>query len=87
MKLTEDMLSQMVYSIHGSYKIKYHPNGIEDSDNFIEIDFSPPFKRIPMMKGLEDVLGIKFPKNEDLASEEAREFFDKLCLEKGVECG
>jgi lysyl-tRNA synthetase class 2 len=27
MKLTEDMLSQMVYSIHGSHKIKYHPNG------------------------------------------------------------
>jgi lysyl-tRNA synthetase class 2 len=27
MDMTEDMLSKMVYSIHGSYKIQYHPNG------------------------------------------------------------
>jgi len=87
MKLTEDLLSQMVYSIHGSYKIKYHPKGPEESDNSIEIDFTPPFKRIPMMKGLQDVLGIELPKNETLDTEEARQFFDNLCHEKGVECG
>ena len=45
MELTEDMLSKMVYSIHGSYKIKYHPNGQDDKDNVIDIDFTPPFKR------------------------------------------
>jgi len=27
MEMTEDMLSKMVYSIRGSYKIPYHPNG------------------------------------------------------------
>lgn len=86
MKLTEDMLSQMVYSIHGSHKIKYHPNGPEDKDNIIEIDFTPPFRRIPMMKGLEEVLGIELPKGDALATEEARAFFDNLCKEKGVEC-
>ena len=86
MKLTEDLLSQMVYQIHGSHKIKYHPNGIEDKDNIIEIDFTPPFRRIPMMKGLEDVLGIELPKGEALATEESRLFFDKLCKEKGVDC-
>ena len=86
MKLTEDMLSQMVYSIHGSHKIKYHPNGPEDKDNIIEIDFTPPFRRIPMMKGLEEVLGIELPKGDALATEEARVFFDKLCKEKGVDC-
>ena len=72
MKLTEDLLSQMVYQIHGSHKIKYHPNGIEDKDTVIEIDFTPPFRRIPMMKGLEEVLGIELPKGEALATEEAR---------------
>jgi lysyl-tRNA synthetase class 2 len=86
MKLTEDMLSQMVYQIHGSHKIKYHPNGIEDADNVIEIDFTPPFRRIPMMKGLEEVLGIELPKGDALATEETREFFDNLCKEKGVDC-
>ena len=27
MDMTEDMLSKMVYSIHGTHKIQYHPNG------------------------------------------------------------
>jgi len=39
MELTEKMISDMVYKIHGSYKIQYHPNGPEDKDNVIEIDF------------------------------------------------
>ena len=86
MKLTEDMLSQMVFQIHGSYIIKYHPNGPEDKDNIIDIDFTPPFRRIPMMKGLEDILGVELPKGDALATEEARAFFDKLCKDKGVDC-
>jgi lysyl-tRNA synthetase class 2 len=51
-----------------------------------EIDFTPPFRRIPMMKGLEEALGMELPKGRDLATEETRVFFDKLCKEKGVEC-
>lgn len=86
MKLTEDMISQMVMQIHGSFKIQYHPNGPEDKFNTIEIDFTPPFKRIPMMKGLEDVLGIELPKGEALATEEARLLFEKIAKEKGVDC-
>jgi lysyl-tRNA synthetase, class II len=86
MKLTEDMLSQMCFQIHGSHKIQYHPNGPEDKDNVIEIDFTPPFKRIPMMQGLEDAVGVPLPKGDELATEEARDFFDKLCKEKGVDC-
>jgi len=86
MDLTEDMLSKMVYAIRGSYKIPYHPNGQDDKDNVIEIDFTPPFRRIPMMKGLEEVLGMKMPKNTELGTEESRIFFDKLCKDKDVEC-
>ena len=55
-------------------------------DKVYDIDFTPPFRRIPMMKGLEDVLGIKLPDNTQLHTEESRLFFDKLCKEKGVEC-
>jgi lysyl-tRNA synthetase class 2 len=42
--------------------LKIHPS----KDKELEIDFTPPFKRIPMMSGLEEKLGIKFPK--DLSS-------------------
>lgn len=52
MALTEDMISKMVKQINGDYKIKFHPNGPDTEEEFI-IDFTPPFKRIPMIKGLE----------------------------------
>jgi lysyl-tRNA synthetase class 2 len=86
MKLTEDLLSQMVFAIHGTHVIKYHPNGPEEKDNIIEIDFSPPFKRISMIKGLEEALNVKLPPNDQLHTEETRLFFDKLCIEKNVDC-
>lgn len=84
MEFTEKMLSELVYSIHGTYKIPYHKEGKENPDSKIEIDFTPPFRRIPMMKGLEEKLGVEMPK--DLYSQEANEFFKKLCEEKGVKC-
>ena len=77
----------MVMQIHGSYKIQYHPRDDDaNPDKTYEIDFTPPFKRIPMMKGLEEALGMELPKGKDLNTEEARAFFDKICKEKNVEC-
>lgn len=78
MDFTEKMISDMVLQIHGTYKIQYHPHGPEDKDNVIELDFTPPFRRIPMMKGLEEAVGVKLPDATTLHTEEAREFFDKL---------
>lgn len=74
-------------TITGSFKINYHP--MDDPSNpekVYEIDFTPPFRRIPMMKGLEEALGIKMPDNTQLHTEETRVFFDKLCKEKNVDC-
>lgn len=84
MEASEQMLSQMVKELTGGYKIKFHKEGKENPDSLIEIDFTPPFKRIPMIKGLEDILGVEFPK--DLYTPEANEFFKKLCADKGVKC-
>lgn len=84
MKLTEHMVSEMVKSIHGSYKIKYHPNGKEKPEDVIEIDFTPPFRRIRFVQGLEEHLKMEIPK--DLENPATREFLDKLCKEKGVDC-
>ena len=86
MDLTEKMLSEMCMAIHGSYILKYHPEGIEKKDKVIEIDFTPPYRRIPMMSGLEEVLKRKLPAADTLHTEESREFFDKLCAELKVEC-
>lgn len=82
MNFTEELLSQMVYKIKGSYVIEYHPNGPEHDP--ITIDFTPPYPRLPMIATLEQKLGLEFPK--DLYTDEAREFLDKLCVQHNVEC-
>lgn len=55
-------MSGMVKKICGSYKIKYHmtPDGEP-----VEVDFTPPFRRISMMTGLEEVLKVKLPALDD----------------------
>jgi lysyl-tRNA synthetase class 2 len=56
MTFTEELLSSMVKHITGSTIIKYHPDPDNQPDKVLDIDFTPPYRRIPMMKGLEDVL-------------------------------
>lgn len=87
MTLTEQLLSQMVIEITGSSKIEYHPrDDPNDMDRVITIDFTPPFRRIPMMAGLAEALKVEMPKNTELGTDEANAFFDKLCKEKNVDC-
>ena len=88
MKMTEELLSSMVLKIMGSYKFKYHPrNDPEDMDKECEIDFTPPFRRMKLMEDLQEALGVELPPATELDKPEAREFFDKLCVDKKVDCG
>ncbi|CAG0894730.1 unnamed protein product [Darwinula stevensoni] len=74
----------MVKSLFGTHKIKYHPNGPEGEE--WEIDFTPPFKRISMMKDLEKELGESLPPPGALMTSEGRDVLDRICIAKGVEC-
>ena len=82
MDMTEDMISSMVYAIKGSYKIQYHAHGADEPP--IEIDFTPPFRRISMVSGLEEALNIKFP-SYDFATQEVEDFLKNLIKEKEIE--
>ncbi|KAL9186215.1 hypothetical protein ACHAXT_005453 [Thalassiosira profunda] len=62
MDMTEEMLSGMVKEITGGYKIKYQPKPNADE---VEIDFTPPFKRISMIEGIEEKIGQKLPALDD----------------------
>eukprot|EP00826_Nyctotherus_ovalis_P045668 TRINITY_DN5077_c0_g1_i1.p1 TRINITY_DN5077_c0_g1~~TRINITY_DN5077_c0_g1_i1.p1 ORF type:complete len:481 (+),score=192.09 TRINITY_DN5077_c0_g1_i1:575-2017(+) len=91
-KITENMLSGMVKALFGSYKIKYHPGGVpqegeetKEKCEEIEIDFTPPFRRLSMVSALAEKLKVKFPEN--LESEETRAFLDDLCVKYNAECG
>merc|ERR1711931_256402 len=86
-EMTEKLLSGMVKSIFGKYQVTYHPDQSEEGKGEpISVDYTPPFKRVSMLEELQKQIGVTFP-NFDLHSEEARSYFDKLCAEKGVECG
>ncbi|KMZ76278.1 Lysine--tRNA ligase [Zostera marina] len=82
MDLTEKMLSGMVKELTGGYKIKYHANGVDNDP--IEIDFTPPFRRIDMIEGLEVLANLSIPK--DLSSEEANKYLIDACAKFDVKC-
>ncbi|XP_063529283.1 lysine--tRNA ligase isoform X2 [Cydia strobilella] len=84
MNITETMLSGMVKSIHGSYKVKYQPDGPEGEE--VEIDFTPPFARVPMISALEVVLKLKLPPPDNLDTVEANTLLSQLCEKHQIEC-
>jgi lysyl-tRNA synthetase, class II len=62
MNMCEELVSGMVKDITGGYKIKYSPKpGAPE----VEIDFTPPFKRISMIEGLEEAMKTKLPELDD----------------------
>lgn len=75
MEVTEKMVSDMVLEICGSYKINYK---VEQGKE-VEIDFTPPFKRIPLVKGVEDAGGFTIPRPLD--GPEAFSFLRTKCQE------
>ncbi|KAI9291292.1 lysyl-tRNA synthetase, class II [Neoconidiobolus thromboides FSU 785] len=84
MEITENMLSSMVKYLTGGYKVKYHPHGPEGEE--YEMDFSPPFRRINMIEGLEEALNVKFPPATEFYSDEFNKFLSDLCIKHKIEC-
>lgn len=82
MELTEKMLSGMIKEITGSYKIKYHSSALDKDP--IEIDFTPPFRRIDMVEELEKIANLQIPK--DLASVEANKYLADACVKFDIKC-
>ncbi|XP_047325382.1 lysine--tRNA ligase isoform X2 [Impatiens glandulifera] len=82
MELTEQMLSGMVKELTGGYKLKYHSNGLENEP--IEIDFTPPFRRIDMIEDLEKMANLNIPK--DLGSDEASKYLAEACMKYEIKC-
>ncbi|VYS59104.1 unnamed protein product [Arabidopsis thaliana] len=72
----------MVKKLTGGYKIKYHANGYDKEP--IEIDFTPPFRRVDMIVDLEKMANLNIPK--DLASKEANKYLIDACERFDVRC-
>ncbi|KAK2656485.1 hypothetical protein Ddye_009537 [Dipteronia dyeriana] len=82
MEIAEELLSGMVKELTGSHKIRYHGNGWNNEP--IEIDFTPPFRRMDLMEELESKANICIPK--DLSSEAANKYLLDACERFNVKC-
>lgn len=69
MKLMEDMISYIAQSVKGSNKVLYQET---------EIDFTTPWRRLPMLDGIKEYAGVDF--NEVKTDEDAH----RVALEKGL---
>ncbi|KAM1256054.1 hypothetical protein ACFX1Q_030220 [Malus domestica] len=73
----------MVKELTGGYKIKYHLNGLDK--DLIEIDFTPPFRRIDMVEELNKIGGLNI-NPEDLSSAEANQYLKDVCKKFDIKC-
>lgn len=80
MKICEDLLSSLVFHVKGTYKFEYFN---EKLNRQVNLDFTPPFKRIDFMKELETHIG-KFPKAYE--SDEMVTFLNNALNSNGVDC-
>ena len=75
MKMTEEMLAAIVQDVCGSLVIEYQGK---------KLDFTPPFRRISIIEGIEAGLKEKIPRPLD--SDEANAFLRKACADRGFVC-
>ncbi|OMH83923.1 Lysine-tRNA ligase, cytoplasmic [Zancudomyces culisetae] len=83
-ELTEKMLSGMVMDLFGTYKVPYHMNGHDNEP--VTLDFTPPFRRIDMIKDLESVLNTTLPDPSQLHTPEANTILSNLCIAHNIDC-
>jgi len=75
MKMTEEMLAAIVQDVCGSLVIEYQGK---------KLDFTPPFKRISIIEGIEAGLKEKIPRPLD--SDETNAFLRKACEARNIVC-
>lgn len=84
MDITEELISEMVKNLTGSYKIFYNSDDL--TDNVYEINFTRPWKRINMIEELERIYDVKLPCPSTFDTPEANKFFRDLLITKNIEC-
>ncbi|EGC37312.1 hypothetical protein DICPUDRAFT_150147 [Dictyostelium purpureum] len=77
-KLTEEMLSGMVYSIFGTYEIPFPANPE------IKLNFKAPFQRINFIDKIEELTGRTLPK--DLTSYDCIPELLDICRDNNIHC-
>jgi lysyl-tRNA synthetase class 2 len=82
MDMTEEMVSEMVKEITGSYETVYHTMSGEE----YKVNWARPWRRIDMMPALEEATGEKFPAADQLHTKESQDFLKATLKKMNLEC-
>ncbi|KAF5848434.1 hypothetical protein GGP41_005871 [Bipolaris sorokiniana] len=82
MDMTEELVSEMVKEVTGSYETVYHTQ----SGEVYNVNWARPWRRVNMIPALEEATGEKFPPATELHTAETNEFLKKVLKKVNVEC-
>jgi lysyl-tRNA synthetase class 2 len=82
MDMTEEMVSEMVKEVTGSYETVYHTMSGEE----YKVNWARPWRRIDMMPALEEATGEKFPAADQLHTKESQDFLKATLKKMNLEC-
>ncbi|KAL1596205.1 lysyl-tRNA synthetase [Nothophoma quercina] len=80
--MTEEMVSELVFKIKGSYETVYHTQSGEE----YKVNWARPWRRVNMIPALEEATGEKFPPANELHTAESNEFLKKVLQKMNVQC-
>lgn len=82
LKVTEDLVPELVKHVTGSYETKFDSR---DGEEYL-INWAKPWKQIEMMPALEEACGEKFPPATELHTKASTEFLKRILKKMNVEC-
>lgn len=83
MRLTEDMYAHIFQKVAGSTKVKYRDPETDKGE--VELDFTPPWKRVPMLDIVREITNIDASNmSEQQLRERISQLEDKTFFEKAV---
>ncbi|KAF1930343.1 lysyl-tRNA synthetase [Didymella exigua CBS 183.55] len=82
LQMTEEMVSEIVFKIKGSYETVYHTQTGEE----YRVDWSRPWRRVEMIPALEEATKEKFPPADQLHTDETNAFLKKVLEKMNIQC-
>jgi len=82
LNMTEELVSELVKEVTGSYETVYHTQ----SGEVYNVNWARPWRRVEMIPALEEATGEKWPPATELHTAETNEFLKKVLKKVNVDC-
>lgn len=82
MDMTEELVSELVRNVTGSYETNFHTQNGEE----YHVNWAKPWKRIEMIPALEEACGEKFPPGAELHTSSTNDFLKRMLKKMKVDC-